>query len=180
VEFWLFDYRYVTGSGKNAHAHRQTVVAFPNLGGGVSPGGGNGGFGPSRGLKPAARGVHLPAFELCRENIFHKIGKVFGFRDIDFPEHPSFSKRYLLRGEDEPAVRAIFDAGLMNSFDHTREINVEAGGNCLIVYRASRRVKPADLLAFLDEAAGVRDAIVDRAGRAHRQPPPAAKPPALI
>jgi hypothetical protein len=154
TEFWLFEYRYVTGSGKNRHTHRMTVAAFPKL------------------------SAELPAFELCREHIFHKIGQAFGFQDIDFPEHPSFSKRYLLRGLDERAVRALFDEGLMESFNKVSKINVEAAGTCMVVYRPGVRVKPRDLLAFLDEAAGVRDAIVARAALVRDDV--GVKPPAFI
>jgi hypothetical protein len=52
--------------------------------------------------------LSLPEFELRSENMFHKIGKAFGCQDINFESHPEFSKRYLLRGADEEAVRTFF------------------------------------------------------------------------
>jgi hypothetical protein len=164
-EFWLFEYRYVTGHGKNAHRHRMTVAAFPHL----------------RAANEQGGSVELPAFELSREHIFHKIGQAFGFQDIDFPEHPSFSKRYLLRAQNEAAVRRLFDPGLLDFFDKVPEINVEAGGKYLIVYRAGKRVKPAEALAFLDEAAGVRDALMHGKIRAPETTSlPVPEPPAFI
>ena len=55
-----FDYRYTTGSGKNSHTYRQTVVFFRS---------------PE---------VDLPQFELKPQSFLHGIGKLFGYQDIDF------------------------------------------------------------------------------------------------
>jgi len=85
VEFKLFDYRYTTGSGKNSHTWHQTVLMMRS----------------SR--------LRLPSFTLRPENIFHKIGGVFGYQDFDFDSHPTFSKKYLLRGQVEGEIRHTFD-----------------------------------------------------------------------
>ena len=37
-----------------------------------------------------------------------EMGAVLGHQDIDFASHPAFSRRYLLRGHDENAVRVLF------------------------------------------------------------------------
>jgi hypothetical protein len=156
-EFWVFEYRYVTGSGKNSRRHRMTVAAFPRL------------------------GAELPPFELSREHIFHKIGQAFGFQDIDFPECPSFSKRYLLRGQREMAIRRLFDGHLLDFLAKIKELNVEANGGVMVIYRAGVRVRPAELLGFLDEAATVRDAFLQRAFQSlDRHPPSPLQPPAFI
>ena len=83
----LAEYSYVISSGKSNHTVRQTVVAFTE---------GNTG---------------LPDFDLSPENIFHKIGGAFGYQDIDFERFEEFSKRYLLRGKDEEAIRKTFTHG---------------------------------------------------------------------
>jgi len=38
------------------------------------------------------------------ESFFHRIGDVFGFKDIDFDEEPGFSGCYLLKGNDSIIV----------------------------------------------------------------------------
>jgi len=77
----VFDYFYVTGSGKSRHIHSQTVVYLepPNL--------------------------RVPYFSLRPENFMHKFISALGYQDIDFGQRPAFSEQYLLRGQDEPAIR---------------------------------------------------------------------------
>lgn len=126
VQVALFDYRYTTGHGKHKHTYHQTVAAF---------------------VLPTAV---FPGFTLCRESFFHKIGQLVGFQDIDLPDHPDFSKRYLLRGKDEQAVRGFFGDKAVQFFEQFNEKwNVEAEGRCLVVYRPSKLVSPSRLADFL-------------------------------
>jgi hypothetical protein len=134
----LTDYRYVTGSGKNQQAHTQTVAVFTELGRG------------------------LPDFELCPEHIFHKIGQAFGYQDIDFDGHEEFSKHYLLRGQDETAVRAVFGPETLSLLGGDPGWSVQACGGRLAVFRASKRVKPPVLPAFLADALRIAGALSRR------------------
>ena len=124
----ILDFKYVTGSGKNQTTHRQSVVSF--------------------GLP----GHHLPRFDLRPEGALAKIGSVFGFQDIDFAPDPTFSNRYLLQGNDEAEIRQIFTTDVRRMLSTKANLSVEAGGERLIVYRASTRVAPNDIVAFLGEA----------------------------
>jgi hypothetical protein len=137
-EVAVFDYLYVTGGGKNRSTHRQTVAAF------------------------ALGGRSLPRFELRPETVFDKLGAALGFQDIDFPEHPDFSARYLLRGEDEPAVRELFDGQVIEALEGVRGICVEGAGSWLVVYRAGRPLAPARIPEFLEEARSLRTAFTRR------------------
>ena len=137
-EVWLFDYRYVTGSGKHRSTHNQSVAAFP-LGSGS-----------------------LPEFELRPENVLHKIGAAFGYQDIDFRDDRGFSARYLVRGRNEDAVRGLFDRRTIEAVQTARNLCVEGGGSWLVVYRAGRRVEPAKIADFLEEARALRSAFAAR------------------
>lgn len=117
------------GSGKQAIT--QTVAGFP------------------------LRGKSLPVFELRPENIFHKIGAAFGYKDIDFEANPRFSGSYLLRGADEAAVRNLFHLGLLSFFEEQKGWCVEGGGPWLGVYRQGRTVSPKKVREFLEEASRV-------------------------
>lgn len=128
IDLALFDYSYTTGSGKSRQTHRQTVAAF------------------------RVDGMGLPGFEMRPEEFFHKIGSLFGYQDIDFPESSAFSKKYLLRGKDEPAIRSVFGPAVLNHFDLHPGWCVEGKDDWLTVYRYHHRVKPEDVRAFLDEA----------------------------
>lgn len=127
VEVGIFAYRYVTGGGQHSRAVRQTVIAFrsPQL--------------------------HLPEIALRPQNLFHRIGGVFGYQDIDFDAHPKFSKKYLLRGNDEQKIREVFTHELLAFFETEEGISVEAGGDRLISYRGGKRIRPEDVRSFMEE-----------------------------
>lgn len=127
----LFDYRYTTGSGKNSHTWNQSVALFPRAGEG------------------------LPDLLLAPENIFHKIGAVFGYQDIDFDTSPDFSSHYLLRGPDETAIRSVFSADALTFFAAQRGWHVEIAAGNLGIYRADKRCKPEEIRSFLEEAQSV-------------------------
>ena len=127
VDLAVFGYRFTTGHGKNQRTHKQSVISFqsPHL--------------------------SLPDFELRPEGMFHKIGQAFGYKDIDFDSNSEFSKRYLLRGEDEPAIRDIFNPELLAMITSLHRVSVEASGDRLIFYRASKRIDPEEINACMDE-----------------------------
>ena len=125
----VFDYRYSVQRGKNSSTLRQTVACF----------------------HLADR--QLPGFEVRPETIFHKIGSVFGYADIDLEEYPEFSSRYVLRGEDEAAIRGLFTWQVVEFFERHGKICVEGGGQRIVVYRAGKRVPAAQIGDFLQEAA---------------------------
>lgn len=128
IDVNIFDYRYTTGSGKNSHTYRQTVVAFQST------------------------LLNLPDFALRPEHFFHKIGAAFGYQDINFDGYPVFSKKYLLRGSDEQAIRETFHEGVLTFYEGREKLCTEGHGNQLIVYRASKRVPPNAVPAFMEEA----------------------------
>src|SRR5688572_23461862 len=127
IEFKVFDYRYTTGSGKNSHTWHQTVMVL------------------------RSQRLRVPSFTLRPENIFHKIGTAFGYQDIDFDSHPTFSKKYLLRGEIEGEVRNTFAPHVLDYFDQNHNLNLEALQGELIFYRAMRQLKPEELRPLIDD-----------------------------
>jgi hypothetical protein len=121
----LFDYTYVTGHRKSRRDHRQTVVglSLPTL--------------------------SLPPFLLMPENIVYRIASALGWHDIDFPEAPNFSKRFLLRGAQEHAIRAAFNPGVLDFFERHPGVSAEGSGSQLIYYRAGYLQQPADIRGFM-------------------------------
>jgi len=124
----IFDYLYVTGGGKNSNHHSQTVVVIQS---------------PE---------LNLPSFTLCPEHLFNKIASFFGYTDINFESHPEFSRRFLLRGADEEAVRKQFTPALLSYFENRTGVTVEGGGNTLLYFRANKTVKPDKFVELMDEA----------------------------
>jgi hypothetical protein len=105
-------------------------------------------------------GKRLPVFELRPEHIFDKLGAAFGFKDINFESNPEFSKRYLLRGEDEAAVRELFHSGRLTFFEQQKGWSVEGAGEWLGVYKQVTSVAPGKLRGFLEETGQVVAAFV--------------------
>jgi hypothetical protein len=135
----LIDYRYSTGSGKHKQTHDQTVIVLPDGGAG------------------------LPNFQLTPENFFHKIGQLFGYQDINFEENPTFSRRYLLRGPNEAAIRQAFTTPVLDHFAESWGWSVEVNDGQLLVYRASNLCAPDKCPEFVAEAARIREVFTSGA-----------------
>ena len=131
----LFDYRFTTGGGKSQHVHRYTVAVFPEA------------------------GPTLPEFDLAPESVLSRIGQIFGYQDIDFPEDEGFSRQYLLRGRDEGAIRSALHP--------IRGLLVDRPGWCIQVRRGSVAVfrregtwKPEEIPETLAAARRIVGALV--------------------
>lgn len=122
----IFDYQYTTGHGKNQTTWKHTVVRVDS------------------------DKLQLPSFICKPEHIFHKLGSVFGYQDIDIEERPVFSKKYLLRGKDEDAIRKVFTRPVCDQFEANLGTNVEGLGSRLLFYNA-RRCKPENLKTYIGE-----------------------------
>ncbi len=125
----IFDYQYTVGHGKHQTTYRQTVAALQLP-------------------QPL-----FPAFTLKREHVFHKIGQAFGAKDIDFDDFPDFSKRYLLNGADEQAIRDFFTPDTLRYFEQLKpKWELQAHGHQMILYQRAKRFKPAQYDGFLKQA----------------------------
>ncbi|WP_444995316.1 hypothetical protein [Aliikangiella sp. IMCC44359] len=124
----IFGYQYTTSSGKNSTIHRYTVVSIKD---------------PE---------YVFPDFDLRPEHIFHKIGKVFGYQDINFDTHVGFSKKYLLQGSNEVAIRKLFNPELLNYLEAAEKICVEARDKQIIFYRPYKRLAPEEIDPFYQQA----------------------------
>lgn len=127
-----FDFRYKTGSGKNQSTYNQTVTIFKK------------------------QGAFLPHFTLGYEGFFHSVGNLFGNNDIDFTDSPEFSKIYLLKGEDESAIRSLFTENIRKFFSEKYRVNhtafyLESYTDSLLVYMKNRMVTPETMMSSLNE-----------------------------
>lgn len=120
-----FDYVFVTGSGKHRHTHFQTVVY----------------------LEPVK--LNLPVFALRPENFVTKVLTAFGYQDIDFGQRPDFSSQFILRGQDEPAIRQTFNDRVLSFYESYPGTSTDAGGNQLFLFRAGTRCEPAEIESYV-------------------------------
>lgn len=92
---------------------------------------------------------NFPAFSLRPEGVFDKMFSAFGYQDIDFSQRPEFSRRYILRGEDESAIRRIFNDRVLSFYESNPDTFTDAGDNQLFVYRAHHRLQPAEIESYV-------------------------------
>jgi hypothetical protein len=127
LAFTVFDYQYTIGYGRSSQTSSQTISRMQ-----------------SSLLK-------LPTFILFPETFFAKMGKMLGRSDINFPDSPEFSKKYILRGEDEAAIRAIFSPALRQALEPLQHLTIEGAADLLFIFRANRRTKPDALSGSIEE-----------------------------
>jgi hypothetical protein len=121
IKVSVFDYEYKTGGGKNVSVHHQSVVY----------------------LEPT--NLNLPYFSLGPEGLLTKIGAAFGYDDIDFGQRPEFSRRFVLRGQDEPGIRRVFNDRLLAFYEGRIGMSTEAGGNQVFLYRTRNQFQPFEI-----------------------------------
>jgi len=127
LNFVLFEYEFTVGYGKSQHTPHQTIA------------------------KMRSPLLKLPSFLLFPETIFSKIAVMFGQTDVNFSDSPEFSDRYILRGLDEAALRAIFSPALRNALTPLDHLTIEGADEVLFIFRMGRRVKPEDLVPLIEE-----------------------------
>lgn len=124
----VFDYEYLIPNGKSSRTVSQTVIWLQR------------------------RGTKRTEFALRPESIWNAIGTWIGHGDINFDSHPTFSHDYLLRGDDENAVRELFTDDVLAFYEQHSGLSTEGAGNKLLVYRDEVLLAPDDIKPFLKEA----------------------------
>ena len=88
--------------------------------------------------------IHLPTkipqFIVNREGLFDKIyQRVKAFsrshKAIDFINHPSFSHKFHVGGEDESAIRTFFNDDLIKFLDENEIHHIESNGEALMIFK---------------------------------------------
>ena len=137
VKISIFDYSFVTGSGKQTKHHRQTVVALQS------------------------HLVNCPEFSMRPQGFLDKIGGALGLQDIDFDSHPEFSKLFVLKGPDETAIRSYFAPTVLEYFEGHAGNSLEGAGQTMFFYRGNVSRKPEELKDMLSAAYEAYGALTD-------------------
>jgi hypothetical protein len=96
----------------------------------------------------------LRVFSLRPREVFDRIGELSGSRDIRFEGQREFSNRYVLRGDDGNAVRALFSDEVRSFLEGLPEAcTVESRGDRMAFYYLARRsrIAPGTVREFLQE-----------------------------
>lgn len=119
------DQIYSTGSGKHRTTHEKTLAAIE------------------------LREANLPFMCLYPEGFFDKVFDGFTKYDIDFPNHPDFSQKYVLYGKNEMQIRTFFDDRILAFYEQQPEFNTVCGGKYLVIWSGGL-LNPAEIMAQLN------------------------------
>jgi MFS superfamily sulfate permease-like transporter len=102
----------------------------------------------------------IPDFALEPEQLWTKLSELSSTgKDIDFAKHPLFSKKYYLRGENEPAIRHFFNENLLGYLETHGNIHVESHKNKFVVYMKRDVLSPEEINTVLQFVEGFVSAI---------------------
>jgi hypothetical protein len=90
--------------------------------------------------------VSIPDFALEPEGLFSKLFETLQGRDIDFDNHPVFSKKYYLRSNNEEAVRAFFTEPILQFLENREEMHIECHRNRLVFFKKRELLQPSEIL----------------------------------
>ena len=137
--YWeIFDYNYTVGAGRNSSTYTQTIIYTQ------------------------VKDFNFPHFTLDPEGFFHKIAQALGFKDINFEANPEFSKKYLLKGENEEKIRELFAPHILRFFEKMKKpIHIEAKGNNFLLW-SRPRIKPQELRNFLDQTNNILNLFTNK------------------
>lgn len=76
----------------------------------------------------------IPDFSLEPENLWSKFSELTFGKDIDFPDHHEFSRKYYLRGPDESQIRNFFKTELLNFLTTRDFIHLEVKNNRILLF----------------------------------------------
>lgn len=112
IDWEMFDYKYVTGSGKNRQTHRHGIIV-------------------------AQINLALPRVRIRPEGIFDKLASVVGFDDIDF-ESEEFSKRYYVSASDRKFAYDLIHPKMMEYLLVAPACDWQFGGRVIMMTRSGR------------------------------------------
>ncbi len=128
----VFDYQQEVAVGKTTYTTRETVVWLQRSGARL----------PEFAIRPGGAGwLSRDLFEVFT-----------GPTDINFESHPQFSNHYLLRGDNEEAIRRLFNTSVLDFFEQQEGLIVECCSNKLLIYRDMVSVEPEHRRPLIEDA----------------------------
>lgn len=98
----------------------------------------------------------MPELILEKEEILDRAFELAGFQDIDFKHFTGFSRRFVLKGPDEAAIRDFMTPELLGFFEKEDVFHLESTGTALVIFKSSMRLATA---GEIDEMIGFADRL---------------------
>lgn len=96
--------------------------------------------------------LELPAFSLRPERVFHRPGDRVGGADIDVRNDPEFSQAYHLAGQDQEAIRNLFDSRVRAVYKRHPSSASDASGSDLLFWKRGELASARDVAALVQTA----------------------------
>jgi len=90
-------------------------------------------------------GKEIPQFRLDREGLIEKIYHLAGYDDIDLIDHPKFSKRFYLKGENSKAIREFFSDDLVGFLEKNITYHIESNSKEVLIVHHQRLASVPEL-----------------------------------
>jgi MFS superfamily sulfate permease-like transporter len=101
----------------------------------------------------------VPNFALEPEHLWSKLSELAFGKDIDFNNHPVFSEKYYLRGDDESGIRTFFHEGLLGYLESHPDIHVESHRNKLLIYGRRDKLSAMEIKSLMQFVDGFVDVL---------------------
>ena len=135
--FQMFQYQFTVSTGKSAHTFRQHVYSVMVQ-------------------------EKLPCFTLRPENLFHRIGKWFGMKDINFSEYPEFSDQYLLKAAREDMVRMLFNDQILGFLSYEKGWWIECNNSRIIYYKYGKQMQEEIIEPFIQVTESMHTLLIGK------------------
>lgn len=144
------DYRFSSYSDGKVHKRSQSLVILT-----INDG--------CPDLSMVPKGVFHKVLSMVPEGVLSKVWPGLPRAHINFLTHPEFTKRFILRGNNEDAIREHFTFALLEFFEGRPGASFEVCSGEFVFssykHRYKRRCKPKELEAFFREALEVKAAL---------------------
>jgi predicted nucleotidyltransferase len=88
-----------------------------------------------------------------------KVYAIAGFTDINFDDHPDFSKRFHLIGEYVEDIKTFFTNELIHFFESNPYYHIESNGSSLLIFSKQRLASTKEIKALLDFGKRLKEVI---------------------
>mgnify|MGYP001824148347 CR=1 FL=1 len=92
----------------------------------------------------------IPEFVLDREGFLDKLYAFAGYKDIPIQNQADFSKRFHLTGDNDMAIKELFNDTLVHFFESNAYYHVESIGTSILIFKRERLASIKEIKSMFD------------------------------
>jgi hypothetical protein len=82
--------------------------------------------------------------------LFDRVIAFTGYRDIEFEMYANFSKKFVVMGNDEAALRSLFTEDIIRFFEEHQISHIESNGEALLVFNKLKLARTDETIEFIE------------------------------